>query len=169
MSEHSRVHADLISDIVIRDKSLLPELLELVYLNEEPVSRRASWPVRIISEQKPEFFHPYIDSVINNLLKIKSVPIQRAFLGLLINVEIPENHHGDLLQYTSEILINRGSPVAHLIYSADIFYKLSVNEPDLLKELLIMLMELMPYGTPGVKSKCRRISNLIHKKHGIAI
>lgn len=169
MADHSRVHADLISDLVVRKPSLLKELLDITFLNEEPVSRRASWPIRIISERKPELYNPYIGEIVEAVTSIKSVPIQRSLLALLIYVEVPDEYHGELLQLTSEILIDKGSPVAHIIYSADIFYKLSINEPDLLKELVIMLQEQMPYGTPGVKSKCRKITKLVSTKHGISL
>lgn len=167
MAEHSRAQADFIADIVIKQPAILGELLEIVFRNEEPVSRRASWPLRIISDRNPQIVEPFVPQIINILPVIDSIPIQRAFLALLVNVDIPEELHGEVLQFTSEVLMDKGSEIAHVIYSTDIFYKLSVNEPDLLNELALMLEQLLPFGSAGVKSKSTRTINKIHKKLGI--
>lgn len=168
MAEHSRAQADFIADIIIKQPSLIDELVDIVFQNIEPVSRRAAWPLRIISDRKIEMVNPFIPSIIQKLTEIDNISIHRSFLAILVNADIPENLHGELLQITSEILLDRGSPVASLIYSADIFYKLTVNEPDLLNELKLMLEEIEPYGTAGVKSKSRHIIKRINKRIGMA-
>mgnify|MGYP006935342245 CR=1 FL=1 len=165
MAEHSRSQADFIADIVIQQPILIEELLNIVLLNKEPISRRASWPLRIISDRDINILGPYVHTIIKQLPKIHNVAISRAFLAILVNVNIPEEYCGELLQYTSEILINPGSPVASLIYSADIFYKLSIGEPELLNELKLMLELLIPFGSAGVKSKCRKTIKKIEKNN----
>ncbi len=167
MAEHSRAQADFIADIVISQPTLLNELVEIVFLNEEPISRRASWPLRIVSDRNPEIVTPVIPQIVKELPIIDSMPIRRALLALLVNVDIPEEFHGELLQFTTGILLNKGSEIAHVIYSTDIYYKLSVNEPDLLNELALMLEQLLPYGSPGVKSKSRKTIKKIHNKLGV--
>ncbi len=165
MAEHSRSQADFIADIVISRPQLIKELLDIVLLNHEPISRRASWPLRIISDRDNKLLEPYVHIIIEQLPNIDNVAIRRAFLAVLVNVVIPEEYHGELLQFLSEVLINAGSPVASLIYSADIFYKISMDEPELLNELKLMLELLIPFGTPGVKSKCRKTIKKIEKNN----
>lgn len=166
MAEYSRTQADFIADIIIKKPSLLGELIDIVFQNSEPLSRRASWPLRIISDRDIDIVAPFVPKIIQKLPKIDNVAIQRSLLALLVNTPIPEEQHGELLQFTFEILIDKGSPVASLIYSTDIFYKLSVNEPDLLGELKLMLEVLMPYGSAGVKSKCRKTIKKIERRTG---
>ena len=156
MAEHSRHQADFIVDIVLSQPSYLDELLHIVFQNREPISRRASWPLRIISERDINILESHVPVIIKRLPEIDNVAIQRAFLAILVNVKIPKENYGELLQFTCEILLNPGSPVASLIYSTDIFYKISINEPELLNELKLMLEQLLPYGSAGVKSKCRK-------------
>lgn len=167
MAEHSKAQADFIADIIIKEPSLLLELIDIVFQNKEPLSRRASWPLRKISDRNVKIFEPYVSDIISGLRKVESESIQRSLLALLINVKIPEEYHGEMLQYTSEILLNKGSSIAALIYSIDIFYKLSENEPDLLNELRIIMEELIPYGSAGVRSKCNKTIKKINKKHGL--
>ncbi len=87
-------------------------------------------------------------------------------LAVLVEADIPEDRQGELLQYTSEVLTCSDSSVACLIYSMDIFFKLSVNEPDLLYELRLMLEQIIPNGSPGVKNKSRRFIKTINKRIG---
>lgn len=163
MAEHSRLQADFIADIVLKKPELIDELIQIVFSNKEPLSRRASWPMRIISDRNAMVLQPYLPFIIEKIPNIKSVSILRAMLAILVNSDIPENHQGEMLQFTSQILINSNSPVALLIYSSDIFYKLSLKEPELLNELRLMLEQLLPFGSAGVKSKCRKILKKIEK------
>ena len=163
MAEHSRLQADFIADIVLQKPELIDELIQIVFRNKEPLSRRASWPLRIISDRNAMVLQPYLPFMIDSILQLENVSILRAILAILVNSDIPESHQGEMLQFTSEILINSNSPVALLIYSSDIFYKLSLNEPELLNELRLMLEQLLPFGSAGVKSKCRKILKKIEK------
>ncbi len=165
MAEHSRSQADFIADVVLKHPNLISELINIVIADEEPISRRAAWPLRIVSDRNHEIIYPFTPLIIDKLQRIETVSIQRAFLAILINSTIPEDYHGELLQFTSEILLNAGSPVASIIYSADIFYKLSIKEPELLNELKLMLEYQLPFGSAGVKSKCRKIIKKIEKSN----
>lgn len=167
MAEHSRAQADFIADIVIKQPSLIEELVNIVFQNIEPVSRRAAWPLRIISDRNIELINPFVPAIVQKLTEIDNISIHRSLLAILVKADIPEVHHGELLQITSEILLDKGSAVASLIYSADIYYKIAVNEPDLLNELKLMLEEIAPYGTAGVKSKSRNIIKKINKRYGV--
>lgn len=166
--EHAihREQADFISDLIIGKPILLPELLEIIFAKEEPVSRRAAWPLRIISQKDKTIVEPFVPEIIDELESMEIVPILKLLLAVLVVTDIPKDYQGQLLQITSEILTNKGSSVASLIYSMDIFFKLSVNEPDLLNELKIMLEQLLPYGSPGVKNKSTKLIKRINRLCG---
>ena len=155
MSEHSRAQAVMIADLVIQKPALFDELLDIVFAEEEPVSRRAAWPLRFIHEMNVSLLDNYIQIIIVKLPEIKSVAIQRNLLYILANSNVPEFYNGRLLEYTSKVLLNTSSSVALLIYSVDIFFNISKDEPDLLNELRLIIDFLIPNATAGVRSKCR--------------
>lgn len=163
MSEHSRAQAVMIADLVIQKPALFGELLDIIFTEEEPVSRRAAWSLRFIHERNEHLLDNYIPIIIDKLPNIKSVAIQRNLLYILAYSTIPEFYYGVLLEYTSKILLNTNSSVASIIYSVDIFFNLSKGEPDLLNELRIMIGMLLPNSTPGVKSKCLKTLKKIDK------
>lgn len=166
LSEYNRVHADLVADYVIQNPGLLPEMLELVFKLEEPLSRRAAWSLRIVSQKKVGIVEPMVPRIINQIREVNDIPVLKLVLAVLVETEIPEEYHGEVLQFTSEVLIDSNSSIACLIYSMDIFYKLSLKEPDLLNELRLMLEQIIPYGSPGVKNKCGRLIRKITKQIG---
>jgi len=166
MAEHSKAQAKMIADIIIQEPVLLGELMEIIFSNTEPASRRAAWPLRFIHNRDLKILLPYFPLIVEELPGVESVAVQRSLLYILAYSDIPEDYHGQLLQFTSQLLTNRNTSVASTIYSMDIFFKLSLDEPDLLFELKNMLEMLMPYGSAGVKSKSRRIIKKIEKLVG---
>ena len=166
LSDYNRVHADFVADYIITNPELMPEMLELVFKLEEPLSRRAAWSFRIISQKKVSIVEPFVNELINKIRDVNDVPILKLILAVLVETDIPQEYHGEILQFTSEILTDSNSSIASLIYSMDIFYKLSLKEPDLLNELRLMLEQILPYGSPGVKNKCGRLIRRITKQIG---
>ena len=163
MAEHSRAQAEMIADIIVQKPVLLDELLKIVFADEEPISRRAAWPLRFIHEKEKRLLENYFPIIVIKLPEIKCVATQRNLLYILAYSHIPEFYYGRLLEFTSKVLLNTSSSVASIIYSIDIFFNLSKNEPDLLNELKLMLELLLPNATAGVKSKSMKILKKIEK------
>ena len=153
MAEHSKAQAEMIADIIVQKPDLLEELLEIIFAEKEPLSRRAAWPLRFIHENDEQLLASKLPMIVKQLPKVKSVAVQRNLLYILAYSDIPEPCQGELLQYSSQVLLDRGSPVASLIYSLDIFYNIAKSEPDLLNELKLIIELLLPNATPGVRSK----------------
>lgn len=153
MAEHSRAQAKMIAGIVIQKPELLDELLEIIFAESEPLSRRAAWPLRFIHEKDEKLLPPYIPMIVSRLPNIQTIAVQRNLLYILAYSDVPESCQGELLQYSSEVLINRSSSVASLIYSLDIFYNIAITEPELLNELKLIIELLLPNATAGVRSK----------------
>jgi hypothetical protein len=153
MVEHSRAQAVMIADIIIQKPALLDELLIIIFSENEPLSRRAAWPLRFVHESNERLIELCLPLIIHKLPGIKTVAIQRNLLYILAYSNLPELYYGRLLEYTSKILLDTSSSVASIIYSVDIFFKIAKGEPDLLNELKLIIDMLLPNATPGVKSK----------------
>jgi hypothetical protein len=164
MVEYSRSHAEIIAGIIIKKPELIEELMDIVFSNNDPLSKRAAWPLRIINDRNSNLIIPYISLIVSELPKVSYVSIQRALLAILSSVKIPESCQGELLQITSGLLVDKGTPIASLIFSIEIFYNISKNELELLNELELMIEQLLPYSSAGVRSKGKKILKKIHKQ-----
>lgn len=163
LREFSRSHADFIADIIIQKPELAEILVEIVFENKNPLAKRAVWSLQIAQKKNKHLLKNHIKKIISKLSEVRSHSVQRCLLSVLTTATIPEEKKGFLLDYTTEILTNKNSTVAALIYSIDIYYNIAKKEPELLNELAIMLEFLQPDATPGIASKSRRIMNQIYK------
>lgn len=161
--EHSRNHADFIVQVLETKPELIPEFLELIYLEEEPLSRRAAWPFRILFDKSPNLVQPYYDEITSALENIKTPSILRCFLGIIARTKIEEKWHGFFLQYTPEIILSIQTEIAVKAYALDIFFQISKAQPDLFHELEEMIDVIYSDGSRGIQNKCRNILADIEK------
>ena len=77
LNEHSKAQALVIADIIQQKPELLKELISYTFANEEPLSRRAAWPLRILNDQNPELLKNRIEEIINHLESIKNSAVLR--------------------------------------------------------------------------------------------
>lgn len=163
MNEHSKVHAEMIADIIIQQPELLDELLEIIIADKEPLSRRAAWPLRFIFKKDEQLLNSYLPVIIKKLPEVKSEAVRRNFLYILAYSNIPQLYHGELLQYFFELLTDTSTSIAATIYSLDGFYNIARYEPDLLNELVLIIHQLIPVASAGVKSKSMKILSKIER------
>ena len=163
LTEHSRSQALMIADIILQKPGLFDELIEIIFANKEPISRRAAWPLRFIHERDQQLLATYLPIIIKQLPEVQSIAVQRNLLYILAYSDIPESCRGELLQYTSNLLLNTSTSVASLIYSLDIFDNIAKDEPDLQNELVLIIHQILPYASAGVKSKSMKTLKKIER------
>ncbi len=168
LQEYSKSHAVFIAHILKEKQSFLPEFLEIIYLEEEPISRRAAWSLRTLFDDDKAVLLPYIDDMIMHLEGIKSAAVLRAFLAIISMTKIDEKWHGFLIQYSSEIILNSQSEIAVKAFAMDIFYQISKTQQDLFYELEEMIDYIYPDGSRGIQNKCRNMTKWIEKARASA-
>lgn len=163
LNEHSKAQALMIANIIQQKPELLDDLINYTFANEEPLSRRAAWPLRLLSDQNPNLLKNRINEFIDGLENIKNPAILRNILALIVRTEIPENKKTFLLNYTTETILNPESSTAVIAHSVDLFIKIAANEILLIQELLLMLEQLEPNGSGGIKAKIRQVKTFLFK------
>ncbi len=51
LKEYSKSHSVFVADVLKQKPYLIPELLNIIYLEEEPISRRSAWSLRILFDE----------------------------------------------------------------------------------------------------------------------
>jgi len=164
LQDHSKTHTIFTAQVLKEKPELIAPLLEIIYLEEEPVSRRAAWSLRTLFDEDKTVLIPYIDDIINHLKHIKFPPILRAFLAIISRTKIQTKWYGFLIQYTSETILNSNSEIAVKAFSLDIFFQISQSQPDLFYELEQMIDYIYPDGSRGIQNKCRNMTKWIEKE-----
>ena len=111
----------------------------------------------------PTLVIPYIDEMIAQLERIKTPAIIRALLRTISKTTLAEKHHGFLVQYTSECILNPKSEAAIQLFALDIFFQIAKIQPDLLFELENMMDLIYSDASKGIRNKCRNLMKDIEK------
>lgn len=163
LQEHSKTHTLFVAQVLKEKPELIAQVLEMISLEEEPVSRRAAWALRTLFDGNKALLKPYADEIILQLQRLKSPPILRAYLAIISKTDIHKKWHAFLIQYTSEIILNSHSEIAVKMFALEIFFQISKSQPELLYELEQMIDYIYPDGSRGIQNKCRNMTKWIEK------
>lgn len=132
-------------------------LMRLFFSNELRSCQRASWVVSHCVDKDKSLISPYLNKMVKNLENPVNDATKRSTVRILEKVDIPEPLWEDCLNHCFAYLESASEPVAVKVFSMTILYNLSVNIPEIKNELKLLIEDLLPYGTAGIKSRGRKI------------
>lgn len=160
---YGKVHALDLAEFLANRPERIPELLQIILKEEEPLSRRGAWYFSTLFDKYPQLIIPYVDELIANLEKIQSQAILRCFLRTISRVKILEQYHAFLIQYSADAIISNKSEIAVKAMAMDIFFQIAKIQPDLFTELEYMIDFIYPEGSKGIQNKCRNMIKYIER------
>ena len=140
-------------------------LIDCMINGENKVSHYASWLVYPCMEKNTKLILPHYEVLLNNLKKNNlHDTIKRSTLkGMAFGGNIPEDLQGYALQYCFDFLLDPKVAVSIQVYAMQTAFNISKNEPDLLRELKMVIEENLPHGTAGYKSRGKKIIKEINR------
>lgn len=160
---YGKIYALALAQAMSEQPERIPDLLQIIYREEEPLSRRGAWYLSTLFDHHPQLIYPYTDEMIAQLERVKTPAIVRALLRTLSKTTLHEKHHGFLLQYTSECILSSKSEAAIQLFALDIFFQIAKIQPDLFFELENMIDIIYPEASKGIRNKCRNLIKDIEK------
>jgi hypothetical protein len=156
--EHSKKQTMKIVKWVGEDKKRLAELVKLFLNDEYRVVQRAAWPLSYVIMEHPELVKPYLGKFIDLLSKKNLHPaVVRNILRLLQFVDVPKKHLGKLTNACFDLLIKNDSPVAFKVFAMSVLSNITKKEPELKRELKIVIEEMMKEGSAGIQARGRNV------------
>jgi hypothetical protein len=163
-AETSRRNTDLIAGIVLSSRDVFDELMKIYLRDEEPVSRRAVWVADVVTEKKPDWLLPWIETMTEALPSFTHDGMKRQTLRMLMRSPLPKKNLGVLMNICFDWLTSPKEAVAAKVYAMEILYRMSELEHDLKKELSETIEWRMEEETRGFQSKGRKILQKINKE-----
>jgi hypothetical protein len=147
-----------ITDYVGNSATRFKVLVEVYQGGPYRVTQRAAHVISQCVEKHPALATPHLRALLT-MLEADDVPvaIQRNTLRLLQYCDIPRRFHGTLIDRCFCYLQDRSAPIAVRAFSMTVLERLIENEPDLKKELQIILEDELPYASPAFVSRARKI------------
>ncbi len=164
MIENSRRNADLIADLVLRRTELFGELIRIYLKNEEPVSRRAAWVADVVTERQPDLLNPFIEEIVTHLRTFTHDGMKRESLKMLIHSPLPEQNLGQLITICFDWLTSGKESVAVKMFSMEILYRISQQEPEVKKELADSIEWRMQEEAPGFRAHGKKLLKRLYSE-----
>jgi len=164
LADSSRKLADLTASMVYEKPELIKPLLEVSWLDSEPLSQRASRVVCICCCEYPELLLAHVPQIIARLGRQKSEGSRRNFLKIFCDrdFKLRTRDQSILLNSCFDFLTGNYS-IAVKVYSMEIIYKLSTYLPDIQRELYVILTENSADSSAGYRSRAHKILRRIDK------
>ncbi len=164
MLEHSKANTRRIADYIGDDKQRFADLMHLFFLNTYRLTQRAAAVVNESIDRHPQLINPWMERMIDNLYQPNlHDAVKRNTVRALQFVEIPEVLRGRAADICFQLLGSAEEPIAVKAFSMGVLYNITVHHPELKNELQLMIEDLLPYGSAGIKSRGKRILRQLEK------
>lgn len=157
LREHTKAMCNRIVKYVGNDPSRFFELVTAFLKGPYRVTQRAAWPLSCCVEMHPELIGPHLKKIITNL-KTPGLhdSVKRNTVRLMQFIDLPKSLQGAAADVCFEFLANPKEPIAVRCFSMTVLARLAKEQPELKKELRIIIEDQFPYGTAGFASRARR-------------
>lgn len=158
LKEHSKTQCDKITRYVGSNVVRFNELMAIYFDGPQVVTQRAAWPVSRCIENHPQLIKPHLSKMLNFLQQpgIHDA-VKRGTMRCLLFVDVPKKYHGKLVQHCFDFIENKSEAVAIKVFSMMVLSSIIKDEPDLKKELRIIIEDQMPYATAAFRSRGRKV------------
>ena len=159
LADSSRILADLTASMVYDNPALLKSLVEVSLSSGDPHAHRAARVVTICCLEFPEMLKPVSRMIISKLEGLRSYSVLRNYLKLYaeVPVNLSAREKAILMNGCFGYLTDSKVPVAVKVFSMEILNNLSAEFPDIGRELYNIVEDQYDDGTPGFKSRARKI------------
>lgn len=159
----SKYNAMLIAKIVSVDSVKYDKLINIVFDNQEPISRRAVYAIDHANDINPELIHKYLDRATNFVLTKPNYSLMRHLLKIISQNNISVNKQGEILQLCTYCIFSDKVPYAVKVHSLQIFYNISEEEPDLKPELIQIIDSTIELNSAGYKNRAAKLLLKLYK------
>ncbi len=156
LKEHSKRNTVRLAAWVGADKKRFKELMDLFLKGEYRVTQRSAWIVRHCAEKHPKLVEPYLDTMLERMMEQGvHVAVKRNVIGILQDIEIPKKLYGKVASLCFDFF-ESNEPIAVRVFSMTVLATIAKHEPDLKKELRLIIEQRMPWEGAAFQSRAKR-------------
>jgi hypothetical protein len=127
------------------------------------ITQRASWPLTYCVENHPELLRPHLKRLLDFLSKMEvHDAVKRNTLRLFQFTTIPKRNAPQLMSICFRLLQTKKEPVAIKVFAMTLLHRLTEHEPELRKELLLIVEHQFEYEKKAFQHRAKKI---LHDKY----
>jgi hypothetical protein len=158
LQEHSKAQALKIVSYIGSDAPRFKKLIEIFLAGPYRLTQRAAWPLSLCVEKHPALIVPHLKAILD-YLQTPGIhdSVKRNVMRLLQFIEIPKRFHGQVTQTAFSFLQNKKEPVAIRVFAMTVLASVCKDQPDLKRELKILVEDQLPYASAAFISRAKKI------------
>lgn len=155
---HSKQAAQDIAQYAAASPKHFAALMNCFLSNEYRMAQRAAWSVNLAVRMDHSLIEPYIPQLVQQLpRKDVHAAVVRNAARILEEIEIPDAHHGTVMNTCFELVTTPTTPAAIKAFSLTILHTLSLRYPDIQPELKVIIEEQWDTATAAFRSRGKKI------------
>lgn len=140
------------------DRRRFRALMDLFLRGEYRVAQRSAMAVGICAERHPELLRPYLKRMIDRMEEPGvHVAVRRAAIRSLQTADIPPALMGRVADVCIRTIAAHDSAIALRACAMTVAARIAAREPDLGRELRLVIEQQLPYASPGVRARAARV------------
>lgn len=157
LKEHSKRQTSKVVKYIGDDPQRFKVLVKAFLEGPYRVTQRAAWPLAYCVQDHPPLITPHLKQVIAMLDKPGvHDAVKRNVVRLLQDIEIPKKFYGKLADRCFK-LMDPKEAIAIRVFAMTVLAKIAQAEPDLQKELKIVIEDQLPYASAGYLSRAKKV------------
>lgn len=157
MEEYSRDGMVRIAREIGGDADRFEVAWEIFCKGEPPLPQRMSWAMSILMEEQPALAVKYGATIAARIPYMSHPAELRMALRTLAAHQVPMTAVGDLLLHLFPLLEDPQTPIAIRVHAMQILYNISSLEPDLKRELLLVIEAFANNSGPGFANRAGKL------------
>lgn len=156
--EHSKAQRDRIIKYVGSNQARFNRLISIFLAGPYRITQRAAWPLSYCVERHPELIRPHLRKILLNLGRPGITDaVKRNTVRLLQFIPIPKSLQGLAAQTCYRLFENQKEPIAVRVFAMTVLSNLASEQPELKRELRMMIEDQLPYASAGFRSRARKV------------
>jgi hypothetical protein len=155
--EHSSAQRDKIVKYVGNNPKRIEQLVSVFLNGSYRITQRSAWPLSYCFENHPELIKPHLKKILQFTKKpgIHDA-VKRNTVRLLQFIDVPKSAQGLVADLCFTFLQDTKEPIAVRVFAMTVLVNLSKTLPELKNELIPIIEDEMPYGSPAFISRGRK-------------
>ncbi len=158
LKEHSKSNCEKIVRWIGSNQQRFDGLFYLFLNDEYRVVQRASWPLSFAVAKNPSLIKKHLGKLLKNLQKpgIHDA-VKRNSIRLLQDVEIPTKYQGAVMDICFNYISSPIEPVAIKAFSLTVLQHLSIQYPEIIPEMKLLIEENYNRETAAFKARAKMV------------
>jgi hypothetical protein len=161
LTEHSKRQTTRIVNYIGANQDRFEILVTAFLSGPYRLTQRAAWPLSCCVQAHPYLIKPHLKKVLAMLERNDTHDaVRRNILRFLQDIEIPRKFYGTITEQCFSFLDPK-EPIAVRVFAMTVLCNIARQEPDLKKELRIIIEDQLPYASAGFISRAKKVLKVL--------